>query len=66
MQRMSRAIEILESADIVDDRKRADVVEERVDREVAPERVLFGRAVGVVAVNERRALGDVRGAAAIG
>ena len=53
MQRISRAIEVLETADVVDDRKRADVVEQRVDREVAAERVLFGRAVGVVAVNQR-------------
>ena len=44
--------EILEAADVVDDRERRDVVEERVDREVAPERVFFGRAERVVVMNE--------------
>ena len=54
MQRISRAFEILEPADVVDDRERADVVEERVDGEVAAERVFLRRAVGVVAMNEPR------------
>ena len=36
--------------------ERADVVEERVDGEVAAERVLFGRAEGVVAMDEARSL----------
>ena len=44
--------QILESADVVDDRKRGDVVEQRVDREVAPERIFFGRAEGVVVVDQ--------------
>ena len=41
-------LQVLQPADVVDDRERADVVEERVDREVAAERILFGRAEGVV------------------
>ena len=49
-------VQILEAADVVDDRERADVVEQRVDREVAAERVFFGRAVGVVALDEPIAL----------
>ena len=61
MQRISRALEILEAADVVDDRERPDVVEQRVDREVAPEGVFLGRAVGVVALNQAIAR---RGAAA--
>ena len=45
------ALEVLQPADVVDDRERPDVVEERVDGEVAAERVLFRRAVGVVALD---------------
>ena len=45
-------VEIVEAADVVDDRERADVVEERVDGEVAAERVLFRRAEGVVAMDQ--------------
>ena len=60
------AIEIVEAADVVDDRERADVVEERVDGEVAAERVFFRRAVGVVAMNEARSLGVLRRAVAVG
>ena len=56
MHRIMRECEILESSDVVDDRKRADVVEQRVDREVPAEGVLFGRAVGVVALDEPIAL----------
>ena len=52
MHRMIRASRSSQSADVVDDRKRADVVEQRVDGEVAAERILFRRAVGVVALNE--------------
>ena len=57
------ALEILQAADVVDDRVGRDVVEERVDREVAAEGVLFGRAEGVVAMDEpfvRAHLGQVR------
>ena len=49
-------VQILEASDVVDDRERADVVEQRVDREVPAERVFFGRAVGVVALDEPIAL----------
>ena len=41
-------LQVLQAADIVDDRKRRDVVEKRVDREVPAERVFLGRAEGVV------------------
>ena len=41
--RISPASEVLEAADVVDDREVADVVEEPVDREVAPEGILAGR-----------------------
>ena len=44
--------QIVEAADVVDDREGRDVVEERVDREVAAERVLFGRAERVVVVDQ--------------
>ena len=56
MQRIMPRVQILEASDVVDDRKRADVVEQRVDREVAAEGVFFGRAVGVVALDEPIAL----------
>ena len=46
------ALEILQAADVVDDREGRDVVEQRVDGEVAAERVLFGRAERVVAMDE--------------
>ena len=36
--------EVVETADVVDDRERRDVVRQRVDREVAAERIFFGRA----------------------
>ena len=52
IQRIRRASRSCQPADVVDDREGADVVEERVDREVAAERVLFGRAVGVVALDQ--------------
>ena len=52
MQRISRGVQILEAADVVDDRERPDVVEQRVDGEVAAERVFLRRAVGVVALDE--------------
>ena len=52
--RITRALEIVEAADVVDDRERRDVVEERVDREVAAERVLLRRAECVVAVDAVR------------
>ena len=45
-------VEIVQAADVVDDRERADVVEQRVDGEVAPERIFLGCAVGIVAVNQ--------------
>ena len=45
------AVEILEAAGVVDDREGPDVVEQRVDGEVAAERVLFRRAVLVVALD---------------
>ena len=59
------ALEIVEPADVVDDRERADVVEERVHGEVAAERVLLGCAVGVVAVDEARSLRVMRRAVAV-
>jgi hypothetical protein len=49
--------QIVEAADVVDDRESGDVVEQRVDREVAAERVLFRRAERVVVVNEVLAFG---------
>ena len=45
-------MEVVDPADVVDDRERRDVVEERVHREVAAERVLFRRAERVVAVHQ--------------
>ena len=50
--------QIVETADVVDDRERRDVVEQRVDREVAAERVFFRRAERVVAMNEMRFVAD--------
>ena len=44
--------QIVQTARVVDDRERRDVVEQRVDREVAAKRVFFGRAEGVVAMDE--------------
>ena len=44
--------QILQAADVVDDREGRDVVEQRVDREVAAERVFFGRAERVVAMEQ--------------
>ena len=44
--------EVVEPADVVDDREGRDVVEERVDREVAAEGVLFRRAERVVVMNQ--------------
>ena len=44
--------QVVEARDVVDDRKRRDVVEQRVDGEVAAEGVLFGRAEGIVAMNQ--------------
>ena len=49
--------QILESADVIDDRERRDVVDERVDGEVAPERVLLGSAEGVVVMDQVLAFG---------
>ncbi len=49
--------QILESADVIDDRERRDVVDERVDGEVAPERVLLGSAEGVVVMDQVFAFG---------
>ena len=43
---------ILHAVHVVDDREGRDIVDERVDREVAPEGVLFGRAEGIVAVEQ--------------
>ena len=45
--------DVVQAADVVDDRSRLDVVEERVQREVAPERVFLGRAERVVVVNQQ-------------
>ena len=56
MQRIRRECEILQAADVVDDRERRDVVEERVDGEVAAEGVFLGGAVGVVPVDQAIAL----------
>ena len=53
-------VEILEAADVVDDRERRDVVDERVDREVAAERILFGRAEGIVVMDQMLAFGRAR------
>ena len=50
--------DVLEAADVVDDRARLDVVEERVQREVAAERVLFGRAERVVVMDEQIGIVD--------
>ena len=60
IERMTRALQILEAADVVDDRERRDVVEERVDGEVAAERVLFRRAEGVVALDAHAARSPCR------
>ena len=46
------SVEIVEAADVVDDRKRADVVEQGVDGKIATERILFRSAVGVVTLDE--------------
>ncbi len=46
-------LEVLKAAHPVDDRESGDVVEESVDREVPAEGVLFRRAEGVVAADER-------------
>src|SRR5439155_4993303 len=45
--------QIVEPADVIDDRKSRDVVEERVNREVAAEGVFLGCAEGVVVMNQR-------------
>ena len=61
MQR-TRPAQIVEATDVVDDRERRDVVEQRVDGEVAPKRIFFGRAEGVVAMNQLRfCFGGLRG-----
>lgn len=52
--------QILETADVVDDRERGDVVEERVDRKVAPERVFLRRAERIVVTNQQVGLLGVR------
>ena len=52
--------DVVEAADVVDDRARLDVVEERVQREVAPERVLFRRAERVVVMNQQIGIVDRR------
>ncbi len=52
--------QIVEPADVVDDRERRDVVRERVDREIAAERIFLGRSERVVVVNQVRALGRRR------
>src|SRR5262249_25417575 len=44
--------EVLQPADVIDDREGADVIEEGVDREVAAKGVLFGGPVGIVPVNQ--------------
>ena len=44
--------QVLDPVHPVDHREGGDVVEERVDREVAAERILLGRAVGVVALDD--------------
>jgi hypothetical protein len=49
------AVEVLDAADVVDDREVADVVEQRVDREVAAEGVLLRRAIGIVAGDQELA-----------
>jgi hypothetical protein len=59
-------VEVLQPACVIDDRERPDIVEERIDREVAPERVFFGRAVGVVAVNEEVFRAAARPGSALG
>ena len=46
--------EIVEPADVIDDRKRSDVVEQGIDREVAAEGVFLGRAKRVVAMEKVR------------
>ena len=53
MRANQSVLEILQAADVVDDAERRDVVEERVDREVAAERVFFGRAEGVVVLDQQ-------------
>ena len=53
IERISPSSQILQAADVVDDREGGDVVEQRVDREVAAERVLFGRAEGVVVLDQQ-------------
>ena len=52
--------QILEAADVVDDREGGDVVGERVDREVAAERVFFRRAERVVVMDQLLAFGRRR------
>ena len=46
--------QIVEAADVIDDRERGDVVEQRVDGEIAAEGVFFRRAKCVVAMEEVR------------
>ena len=61
--------QIVEAADVVDDREGRDVVEQRVDREVAAERVFFRRAERVVVMDQmfafRRASGSGAGHAVL-
>ena len=52
--------DVVEAADVVDDRARLDVVEERVQREVAAERVLLGRAERVVVMDQQIGIVDRR------
>ncbi len=52
IERTILGAQVVEPADVVDDRERGDVVGERVDREVAAERIFLGRAEGVVVVDQ--------------
>jgi len=52
--------QVVEAADVIDDREGGDVVEERVDREVAAEGVFLGRAERVVAMDQVLAFGRRR------
>ena len=66
IERMTRVFEVLQAADVVDDRAVGRVVEQRVDGEVAAERVFLGRAVDVVALDEEVGLAFGGGVGLVG
>ena len=51
------SVDVVETADVVDDRPVGDVIEQGVDGEVSPKRVFLRRPERVVAVDQQVALG---------